>query len=369
MLNKRKESSSKMEGSTLFVQGLPLMLDSSGLRSFFSKFGPVASSTRVIRHQGYGFVEFENPECAEAALTAACGSNPLRIDGLSIKVEKAKAADAGEVTSGTGGSLTTSRTSDYGSTSNSPGSRSPLRDQTAAPRNASNHTPHAAKPQIATRNTSKTSLGESSQRAVRAAAAAVNTTTMPVVVSPSTVSPLVYEKQKPLLQEKRCVKVMELPPQATKVDVFQVFSVFGRIHAVTMMMNGEPIVKKNAEGGDDDDENITAVSVWSIRVRYDTTESANRAFEACKAEGIPVTRYYSSSSGLSGLNVGSYAVAPNFLDSIDSLSAFGTITSLELALSHTGCIIAYDEVETPVQNLLTTPVFLRGIQLKIDLCS
>jgi RNA recognition motif. (a.k.a. RRM, RBD, or RNP domain) len=96
--------------NSLYVHGLPLMLNSNGLKQFFSQFGTVSSTTRVIRNKGYGFVDFVSPEGVEAALAAASSPKPLLIDGLYLRLERVR-GEAIESTSGFGGSWTTSSTS------------------------------------------------------------------------------------------------------------------------------------------------------------------------------------------------------------------------------------------------------------------
>ena len=84
----REEGHPAPPSFSLFVQGLPLVLDSQGLRAFFSQFGDVLPSTRVFRDRGYGFVDFASRQSMEAALAA--GASSLCIDGLRIKMERAR---------------------------------------------------------------------------------------------------------------------------------------------------------------------------------------------------------------------------------------------------------------------------------------
>ena len=76
----------------LYVGNLPFETDEDGLRELFEQHGPTAS-VRVItdrdtgRSRGFGFVEFENDDNAEAALQALDGKD---MGGRALRVNEAQ---------------------------------------------------------------------------------------------------------------------------------------------------------------------------------------------------------------------------------------------------------------------------------------
>lgn len=76
----------------LFVGSLPWATTSQDLNDLFSQFGAVTSATVLTdrdtgRSRGFGFVEFDNREDAEKAISALDGSD---YQGRSLKVSEAK---------------------------------------------------------------------------------------------------------------------------------------------------------------------------------------------------------------------------------------------------------------------------------------
>lgn len=75
----------------LFVGNLPFSINDEQLREIFGQHGQVVSANVVIdrysqRSKGFGFVEFENEEEAQSAMTALDGSEQ---DGRNIAVKEA----------------------------------------------------------------------------------------------------------------------------------------------------------------------------------------------------------------------------------------------------------------------------------------
>jgi hypothetical protein len=312
---------------TLYVQGLPLILDSNGLKQFFSKFGPVSPTTRVISNRGYGFVDFLTQESADAALNAANDmSNLLQINGLHLKVERAKASEAGDITSG--GSLTTSSTSDFGIT--------PYHA------NSSHGNIEGFKRHPSPISTSPSSYPSRNGLSGTFREIGLNYADVASNGSTPTSSPT------KLPSHLRTVHVTVLPPLATVGDIQQVFSVFGRIRKI-LLKNKLVTEPKPME---------SAVTLWSVKAEFDSGETVNKVMEVCRNEEIPVSKLNNTV-----VRVGAYQVPPNFVDAVDTLSALGTVIAAELIQTHTTCSIEF-ESESAVVNCLSYPVFLRGTQLE-----
>ena len=82
-------------GAKLFVGNLPWSVDDDELRKLFAEHGELLSASVVTnryngRSRGFGFVEFESAEDAEAAITAMQGTE---IDGRELNVDKAHARE------------------------------------------------------------------------------------------------------------------------------------------------------------------------------------------------------------------------------------------------------------------------------------
>ena len=78
--------------ATLFVGNLPFSMTEDSLRTLFGTTGAVVA-TRIVRdretqrHKGFGFVEFETVNAAQAAIEEFSGRN---IDGRSLIVNEAR---------------------------------------------------------------------------------------------------------------------------------------------------------------------------------------------------------------------------------------------------------------------------------------
>ena len=72
-----------MNGAKLYVGNLNYSVTSDELRELFSRYGEVKQAN-VIERKGFGFVEMNGPEAAEAVHKALNGSDfkgrPLRIE-------------------------------------------------------------------------------------------------------------------------------------------------------------------------------------------------------------------------------------------------------------------------------------------------
>jgi RNA recognition motif-containing protein len=81
-----------MQGSKLYVGGLPFSVSDNQLSDLFAEHGTVGSA-RVItdrmtgRSRGFGFVEMSSSQEAEAAVSALNGS---QLEGRSLTVNEAK---------------------------------------------------------------------------------------------------------------------------------------------------------------------------------------------------------------------------------------------------------------------------------------
>jgi RNA recognition motif-containing protein len=80
----------------LFVGSLAWATDNDSLRAFFEQFGTVAKAEVVYerdnpkRSRGFGFVEFEDDDAADAAIAKGDGAE---LDGRNITVSEAKSRD------------------------------------------------------------------------------------------------------------------------------------------------------------------------------------------------------------------------------------------------------------------------------------
>jgi RNA recognition motif-containing protein len=89
----------------LYVGNLAYSLEENGLRDMFSEFGTVTSVKIIMdrdsgRSKGFGFVEFESSDQAEAAMNAL---NGREIEGRTIRVTEARPNDGGGSRGGGGG--------------------------------------------------------------------------------------------------------------------------------------------------------------------------------------------------------------------------------------------------------------------------
>ena len=79
-------------GKKLYVGNISFDTDESGLRSHFAQYGEVTSATIVTdrdsgRSRGFGFVEMETEEMAEAAVA---GMDGFEIDERRLRVNEAQ---------------------------------------------------------------------------------------------------------------------------------------------------------------------------------------------------------------------------------------------------------------------------------------
>lgn len=86
----------------LFIGNLSYNTTEEGLKAFFEEFGPLVSvkiptDRETGRSRGFGFVEFQERERAEAAMSARNGAT---LDGKQLAVNEARPKEAG---SGGGG--------------------------------------------------------------------------------------------------------------------------------------------------------------------------------------------------------------------------------------------------------------------------
>ena len=80
----------------LFVGSLPWAIDDQGLEELFSSFGTVSSAKVIIdretnRSKGFGFVEFEDDNAAQAAIKQLNGTD---VQGRAIVVNEARPQEA-----------------------------------------------------------------------------------------------------------------------------------------------------------------------------------------------------------------------------------------------------------------------------------
>lgn len=81
----------------IYVGNLPYSVDDESLRSNFAEFGGVSSAKVMMdretgRSKGFGFVEMESAEVAQAAIT---GLHGVSVDGRSIVVNLARPREVG----------------------------------------------------------------------------------------------------------------------------------------------------------------------------------------------------------------------------------------------------------------------------------
>ncbi|MDR6213718.1 RNA-binding protein [Paracidovorax wautersii] len=81
----------------IYVGNLPYTVDDESLRSNFAEFGGVSSAKVMMdretgRSKGFGFVEMESAEVAQAAIT---GLHGVSVNGRSIVVNLARPREAG----------------------------------------------------------------------------------------------------------------------------------------------------------------------------------------------------------------------------------------------------------------------------------
>ena len=89
----------------IYVGNLPYSVDDESLRSNFSEFGGVSSAKVMMdretgRSKGFGFVEMDSAEVAQAAIT---GLHGMSVDGRSIVVNLARPREAGGAGGGSNG--------------------------------------------------------------------------------------------------------------------------------------------------------------------------------------------------------------------------------------------------------------------------
>ena len=82
-------------GAKLFVGNLPWSVGDDELKELFAEHGELVSATVVTnryngRSRGFGFVEFESADDADAAIEAMQG---VEVDGRELNVDKAKSRD------------------------------------------------------------------------------------------------------------------------------------------------------------------------------------------------------------------------------------------------------------------------------------
>lgn len=78
--------------SKLYVGGLPFAHGDEDLKQMFAAHGEVVSATIIMdretnRSKGFGFVELDSPEAAQAAIDALNGSD---LDGRKLTVDHAR---------------------------------------------------------------------------------------------------------------------------------------------------------------------------------------------------------------------------------------------------------------------------------------
>ncbi|HEY6736956.1 MAG TPA: RNA-binding protein [Candidatus Saccharimonadia bacterium] len=85
----------------LFVGNLPYNTTNEDLQKFFEQFGEVASAAVIMdratgRSKGFGFVEFDKDEEADAAIAKANTEEGALLDGRKLTVSEARPkAEAG----------------------------------------------------------------------------------------------------------------------------------------------------------------------------------------------------------------------------------------------------------------------------------
>merc|ERR1712048_1185973 len=89
--SKNKEKYDKEDDSSLYIKNLDDALDDAGLSELFAKFGNIKVAKVITgadgSSKGYGFVTYEKPEEAKAALEKM---NDTEVDGKKLFVDVAK---------------------------------------------------------------------------------------------------------------------------------------------------------------------------------------------------------------------------------------------------------------------------------------
>lgn len=75
-----------MQGNKLFVGNLSYMVSEEELKEAFSPFGTVVS-VNIIHGKGFGFIEMDTPQAAQAAKE---GMNGKELDGRNLTVDEAR---------------------------------------------------------------------------------------------------------------------------------------------------------------------------------------------------------------------------------------------------------------------------------------
>jgi len=75
-----------MQGNKLFVGNLSYMVSEEELKGAFSPFGTVVT-VNIIQGKGFGFVEMDSPQAAQAAKE---GMNGKELDGRNLTVDEAR---------------------------------------------------------------------------------------------------------------------------------------------------------------------------------------------------------------------------------------------------------------------------------------
>ncbi|MBD3168183.1 MAG: RNA-binding protein [candidate division Zixibacteria bacterium] len=75
-----------MQGSKLYVGNLQYSVGDDQLRELMANYGEV-KSVNIIEGKGFGFVEFEEPDQAEAAMEALNGTD---FAGRTLRIDEAR---------------------------------------------------------------------------------------------------------------------------------------------------------------------------------------------------------------------------------------------------------------------------------------
>lgn len=296
---------------SLFVQGLPLALDSAGLKTFFSSYGEVSPTTRVIRDHGYGFVDFFHPESVEATLKA---NSPLLINGFRVRVERTKKVPS-DINSGSDVSLTSASSSDF---SNS------------------------------TQTTASTPVPEDPRRFRNAVKEIHQTPKSPTIANDRWSETKPAEPKVVITNNCKRIIVPLIPEETTAADLESVFSVFGKVTKVFLR--------------NDLDHNLSsAATLWTIRAQFDNFNSVQSACNACRKEGLPVMKFENNF-----ILVGIYQDPPNLVNALESFAHIGFMISAELLKYETGCSIEFESDEDAVRAC-SAPVCVRGVKLAIQI--
>ncbi len=100
----------------IYGGNLPYSVTDSSLRGNFAEFGTVSSAKVMMdretrQSKGFGFVEMDTPEMAQAAITALHG---LNVDGRAIVVNLARPRETREDSGYGAGGYTASKRADVG---------------------------------------------------------------------------------------------------------------------------------------------------------------------------------------------------------------------------------------------------------------